>query len=278
MTATPESSDSGAVLALRGVGVRKEGRWLLRDITWTVRRGEHWALLGANGSGKTTLLKIVTGYEWPTEGTVSVRGRRLGECHVPELRKTIGWVSSALERRIPPRDCAMTVALSGLDASFGVYRNFGAAEQDRARQSLDQLGLTPQANQPFETLSQGERQRVLIARALTPGPALLVLDEPCAGLDPAAREGFLARLSALRTARPDLTLVLVTHHIEEIHASVDNVLVLKQGEILACGAPPDMLQDHVLTEAFDHPCSVARHNGRYTLTTFLSHGDAEKNQ
>ncbi len=257
--------DNGAVLALHGVGVRKEGQWLLRDITWTVRRGEHWALLGANGSGKTTLLKIVTGYEWPTEGTVSVRGRKLGECHIPELRKTIGWVSSALERRIPPRDSAMSVALSGLDASFGVYRNFGTAEEDRARQSLDQLGLTPQANQSFETLSQGERQRVLIARALTPGPALLVLDEPCAGLDPAAREAFLARLAALRTARPDLTLVLVTHHIEEIHASVDKALVLKDGERLACGAPPDVLQDGVLTDAFNHPCAIKRENGRYTL-------------
>ena len=265
MTATPENSDSGAVLALRGVGVRKDGRWLLRDITWTVRPGEHWALLGANGSGKTTLLKIVTGYEWPTQGTVSVRGRRLGECHIPELRKTIGWVSSALERRIPPRDSAMSVALSGLDASFGVYRNFNAADEDRARQSLAQLGLTPQANQPFETLSQGERQRALIARALTSRPALLVLDEPCAGLDPAVREAFLAQLATLRTARPDLTLVLVTHHVEEIHAHVDRVLVLKEGEILACGAPPDVLEDRVLTDAFNHPCAIKRENGRYTL-------------
>ncbi|MFP4174012.1 MAG: ABC transporter ATP-binding protein [Candidatus Hydrogenedentota bacterium] len=278
MTAAAENSESGAVLALRGVGVRKEGRWLLRDITWTVGRGEHWALLGANGSGKTTLLKIVTGYEWPTEGTVSVRGRRLGECHIPELRKTIGWVSSAVERRIPPRDSAMTVALSGLDASFGVYRNFGAAEEDRARQSLDQLGLTPHAHQPFETLSQGERQRVLIARALTPGPALLVLDEPCAGLDPAARETFLAWLATLRTTWPNLTLTLVTHHIEEIHATVNNVLVLKEGEILACGAPPDVLRDQVLTDAFGQRCTVSRQNGRYTLTTFLPHEDTEKNQ
>ena len=263
MRDTREAAEDGAVIALRGVGVRKQGRWLLQDITWNARPGEQWAVLGANGSGKTTLLKVITGYEWPTAGTVSVLGRPFGRSNIPRLRRRIGWVGAALEQRIPSRDSALTVALSGIDATFGVYRTFAPSEEDQAWRILTVLGMDGLAHQPFGLLSQGERQRALIARALTAEPALLVLDDPCAGLDPAARETFLADLARLRGAGPGL--LLVTHHVEEIGPSVDQVLMLKSGQVLAQGPPALVLRDDVLTEAFGRPCAIERRNGRYTL-------------
>ena len=184
-------------VALKGVGFRRSGRAILADVDWTVLEREHWALLGANGSGKTTLLKIVTGYEWATTGTVEVLGHRFGHCNMPEVRKAIGWVSSAIEHRLPPRDSALGIVMSGLDSSLGLYRNFSDDEEQRSLATLDSLGIAQFAQRTYGSLSQGEQQRVVIARALVANPKLLILDEPCAGLDPAAREHFLEDLGEL---------------------------------------------------------------------------------
>jgi len=263
------------VISLDGITLRRGGYEILHAVSWTIRRGEHWALLGQNGSGKTTLLKVITGYEWPTEGTVEVLGRRYGECNLPELRKQIGWVSSALVHQLPEQNTALEIVLSGLEASLGVYREFTGTEIRRARATLALLGGKSFADRPYGLLSQGEQQRVLIARGLVHGPALLILDEPCAGLDPAARESFLGDLSLLVARRGAPSLVFVTHHIEEIAPWITHALVLRQGRTLAHGRTEAVLRGSVLTKALAHPCEVLRKNGRYSLSLHPRNGTVE---
>ena len=181
------------VLEVKAAGFRRNGSQILSNVSWTVEDGEHWALLGANGSGKTTLLKLVTGYDWASEGTIEVLGNRFGECHIPRLRRIIGWVSSSIQERLPSGDSALRIVASGYDASLGVYRALGDAEMARAGEALELLGCRELASRTYGTLSQGERQRVLIARAMVNRPKLLILDEPCAGLDPLSSRLFLGR-------------------------------------------------------------------------------------
>jgi len=254
-----------AVIRLHNVTYRRGDRRILSDVCWTVKAGEHWAILGANGAGKTTLLKVITGYEWVTDGAVEVLGQVFGQCHIPQLRKAIGWVSSTLEHQVPGRDRAVDIVASGLDASLGLYREPGPEEYARSHEALAAVGSAEIAEQRYELLSQGERQRVLIARALVSRPALLILDEPCAGLDPAARAAFLGDLGRL-AARPDSpSTVLVTHHIEEIGGWIGHVLVLRAGRVLAAGPKPEVLRGEILAEAFGRPCTVEHCDGEYRL-------------
>jgi iron complex transport system ATP-binding protein len=250
---------------LTGITYIRDAQAILRDISWQIARGQHWALLGANGSGKTTLLKVVTGYEWPSEGEVRVLGEHFGECNLPELRKTIGWVSSALLHQFPYMSRAVDVAASGLDASIGLYRDITESEWATARDALARVDLADLADRPYRLLSQGEQQRVLIARALVRQPALLILDEACAGLDPMAREHFLASLESLARSSQAPAMIFVTHHIEEIGPWITHVLVLKAGKVLAQGPKADILQDRVLTDAFGGQCKVTREGDRFYL-------------
>ncbi|MBP7935375.1 MAG: ABC transporter ATP-binding protein [Phycisphaerae bacterium] len=249
------------VLRLSNIGFRRGERQILSSVSWTIEPGQHWALLGANGSGKTTLLKIVTGYEWVSEGSVEALGQLFGECDLRTLRKSIGWVSSALVHTFPGRDTAESVVLSGLEASIGLYRDFTAEESNRARHTLALMGAEHLAEQPYELMSQGEQQRVLIARALVNQPTLLILDEPCAGLDPAARNHFLFDVGQLAQRPQAPTLIVVTHHIEEIHPWITHVLVLKEGRVLATGPKETVLTSAHLSTAFSFDCHV-RQDGR----------------
>lgn len=258
-----------SVIRLSGVAYHRNGNRILSGIDWEIHQGQHWAMLGANGSGKTTLLKIITGYEWATEGEVEVLGCRLGACDVRTLRKSIGWVSSSLEHRLPTEDPALDVVISGIEAWLGVWRPFDADEFERAKSALALVGATSLEKKRYGNLSQGEQQRVLIARALVAEPALLILDEPCAGLDPAARARFLADIHRLATTRNAPTLVLVTHHVEEIGPWVNRVLVLKEGRALAKGAPQEVLTEPVLSEAFSAQCQIRRDRAGYSLTIGL---------
>ena len=253
------------IIELQDIAFRRNKRRILDGVSWMIERGQHWALLGANGSGKTTLLKILTGYEWPTEGRVVVLGNRYGACDLRAHRKAIGWVSAALEHRIPGEDSALDVAASGIEASLGLYRPFEAEEMDRARAALAEVGGEGLATQAFSTLSQGEQQRTLIARALVNRPKLLVLDEPCAGLDPAARDAFLDVLQTLAESPDAPTLLLVSHHIEEIGPWITHVHTLKEGKTLAQGTVSDVLTSAVLQKALSCPCEVIRENGRFRL-------------
>ncbi|HRK33207.1 MAG TPA: ABC transporter ATP-binding protein [Candidatus Hydrogenedentes bacterium] len=253
------------ILGLENVHFLRNDHRILEGVSWTVRAGEHWAILGANGSGKTTLLKIVTGYEWASEGSVQVLGREFGKTNLPELRKIIGWVSSSLEHRLPGEDRALQVVMSGFDATLGVYRSFDGAEHESARSALTAVGGVDLADKRYNILSQGEQQRVLIARAMVSKPALLILDEPCAGLDPAARHRFLADLSVLARSPGAPTFLFVTHHIEEIGDWISNVLILKQGRVLAHGVASACLQSDVLSDAFSMKCQVSRNGSAFQL-------------
>ena len=256
---------SEPVVELEDVCFCRKERQILSDISWRIESGSHWALLGANGCGKTTLLKILTGYEWPTFGTVRVLGERFGLCDIGRLRKLIGWVSSAMTQRLPAQDKAVDVVASGLDASIGLYRSITSDEYADSTAMLRRLGVESIAKQSYNTLSQGEMQKVLIARALVCQPQLLILDEPCIGLDPAARQRFLKDLEQLARSQKNLTMILVTHHIEEIDPWIQNVLLLKNGKIQALGAPEELITSQQMSTLFDFPCSVFRQGADFLL-------------
>ncbi len=256
---------SAPLIDLHVARFARDGVTILDDVRWTVRQGEHWAVLGANGSGKTTLLSILTGYEWPSEGWVSVLGERYGACDMPALKRRIGFVSAGLGRRIPATQRAVEVAASGIAAMIGNWRAWSEDELARGRAALARMGAGGLADRPFGILSEGEKQRAVIARALVPEPALLVLDEPCAGLDPAARERLLADLGGACAEPGGTPLVLVTHHVEEIAAFVTHALVLRDGRVLAAGPKADVLTSATLSRAFAAECEVRERDGRYEL-------------
>ncbi len=199
-----------AIIAATDVNWKREQKVILKQIEWTVQKGEHWAILGLNGSGKTSLLKMIMGYEWPSQGTISVLGKRFGQTNIPELRKSIGWVSSSFDERFVRRgaDTAIEVILSGKHASVGIFEEITAEDIAKAEALLQQLKIEHLRDQLFTTLSQGERRRVMIGRALFPSPQLLILDEPCSGLDIFMKEQLLIRLTklvSLRTVQPSST-------------------------------------------------------------------------
>lgn len=256
---------SEAVVEFEGVSFCRKERQILSDVSWRIEAGVHWALLGANGCGKTTLLKILTGYEWPTFGIVRVLGERFGICDIGRLRRMIGWVSSAMTQRLPVQDTAVEVVASGLDASIGLYRHISEAETEKSIRVLEQLRADSIAQQHYGTLSQGEMQKVLIARALVCNPEILILDEPCIGLDPAARQRFLKDLAILTRLDDSPTVILVTHHIEEIDPWIQQVMLLKEGKVLAQGAPNDVITSQRMQLLFDCPCSVFRQGNDFLL-------------
>jgi len=253
------------VFELENIRLWRRETQILRNISWRIRRGGHWALLGANGSGKTTLLRVVGGQLWPSEGDVYVLGQRFGECNLPELRKVIGCVSSSVEHDLPERDRAQEVVLSGLEATLGLFREYNGAERARAHAALSAVGGGEFAGRDYGVLSQGERQRVLIARALVSRPHLLILDEPCAGLDPAAREDLLADLARLAMSADAPTLVFATHHVEELGPWITHALVLESGRALAAGPIDEVLTDAHLSRAFGRSCRIEREAERRVL-------------
>ena len=254
-----------AVVELENVCFCRKERQILSDVSWRIEAGAHWALLGANGSGKTTLLKILTGYEWPTFGTVRVLGEQLGICDVGRMRKLIGWVSSAMTQRLPVQDTAADVVASGLDASIGLYRHVTDEEYERSLAVLKHLRAESIARQDYGTLSQGEMQKVLIARALVAEPKMLILDEPCIGLDPAARQRFLKDLATLAQSDAAPTIILVTHHIEEIDPWIRNVMLLKDGKPLAQGQPDEIITSERMQDLLECSCSVFRQGNEFLL-------------
>src|SRR5918995_1534240 len=240
-------------LELRNVSYVAAGRKILHSINWTVHQREHWAILGANGSGKTTLLKLACGYLWPNAGgEVYRKGKIL--IHLPELRKGIGWVTSTLLAEIPAREKVLRTVVSGKFAQIGYVEGFGgeASRQDYrlAERYLVQMGCGGLGEQEFGVLSQGEQQKVLIARARMTKPYLIVLDEPCAGLDPGARENFLATLGRIATQAKIPALIYVTHHVEEILPIFKKTLILKDGGIIHCGNTDRVLKRDVLQELY----------------------------
>jgi iron complex transport system ATP-binding protein len=260
------------ILALRHIRIERGGTVILHDLSWRVACGEHWVVLGANGSGKTSLLRALTGYFMPTAGDIELLGQRYGESDWRELRRRVGIVSSAVRQMMADHEPALATIVSGKHAVIDLWQSPTRAEQRAARRILDQVEGAHLAERPWGVLSQGERQRVLIGRALMAKPKLLILDEPCAGLDPAAREHFLQFTERLGR-RPDApTLVLVTHHVEEIMPVFTHALVLHEGRVLASGRKLDVLKSPVLTRAFGTRVSLTRAAGRYALRVATKRG------
>ena len=238
---------------------------ILHGVDWRVERGQHWVILGANGSGKTSLLSALTGYLMPTSGEIRIGTARFGANDWRDVRRSVGLVSSSLGHQIEPEQTAREIILSGRDAQINFWRRAAATEEKEAARVLRQVHAMHLADRPWAYLSQGERQRVLIGRALMARLRLLFLDEPAAGLDPVAREDFLRFLDVLAKSRHAPTLVLVTHHIEEIAPLFTHVLLLRRGKTFAAGPRNAVLTSANLSKIFGAPVSV-RHSGqRYRL-------------
>jgi iron complex transport system ATP-binding protein len=250
------------VLKVEKLRVQRGRTVILDDVSWRVRPGEHWVILGANGSGKTSLLSALTGYLSPTAGEIEVLGQHYGETDWRELRKRVGWVSSSIRQMMAEDEPALDTVVSGRYAMIDFWGAVSRADGQRARHILRQVECEHLADRPWRVLSQGERQRVLIGRALMAKPALLILDEPCAGLDPVAREHFLQFLNRLKSP----TLVLVTHHVEEIMPVFTHVLVLKAGRVFAAGPKREVLTPQRLRDAFGAAVRLHVDDGRYSLT------------
>lgn len=253
-------------LDIRDVSYSADGKKILDSVSWAVAEGEHWAILGPNGSGKTTLLKVAAGYLWPNQGgEVYRKGKAL--INLPELRKSIGWVTSTLTPQVPPREEVLRTVVSGKFAQVGLVEGpWGtptAGDYAHAEEFLEQMGCSYLAHQGFGTLSQGEQQKVLIARARMTKPYVIFLDEPCAGMDPGARENFLSTLQKLGRQPKVPSLVYVTHHIEEILPLFKRTLILKEGKILRQGRTGDLLKLDVLEKLYDVSLSIIKRKGRY---------------
>jgi iron complex transport system ATP-binding protein len=262
------------ILAVSGLTVRRGTTLILHDVSWEVRPGEHWVIVGANGSGKTSLLSALTGYLTPTAGEVEVLSEHYGRSDWRELRKRVGLVSSAIRQKIPADEPALETVVSGKYAMIDFWGKMTAAERRRGRQILRSIECEELEDRPWLFLSQGERQRLLIGRALMASPPVLILDEPCAGLDPAAREHFLQFLQRLGRRRRPPALVLVTHHVEEIMPVFSHALILKSGQVLARGRMRQTLASETLSRAFGEPARLRRERGRYQLE--FRHGDGAK--
>jgi len=253
------------VLEVTGLRVERGNTTILRGLDWRIAPGEHWVILGANGCGKTTLLKALTGFLSPTAGDFAVLGRRYGEDDWRELRMHLGIVTSAFAASVPPSEVALDTVISGKYAQLDLWHAGTRADRTAARHLLRLAGLTRLVDREWAYLSQGERQRVLIARALMARPRLLILDEPCAGLDPVARENFLRFLEKLARQRGAPSLVLVTHHVEEITPAFSHALILKSGRVVAAGPRAETLTSKNLSTAFGAPLRLVRRGGKLAL-------------
>jgi iron complex transport system ATP-binding protein len=265
---------AASILEVVNLSISRSGTAILRDVSWRVLRGQHWVMLGANGSGKTSLLSALTGYLMPTSGEISVLGERYGASDWRELRKQIGLVSSSVRQMMAEDEPALETVASGKHAMIDNWHAPPRADRLRAARLLRQVECACVAERSWSVLSQGERQRVLIARALMARPRLLILDEPCAGLDPAAREHFLQFIQRLGRRKNAPTLVLVTHHVEEIMPVFTHVLLLKNGLVAAAGKKSAMLDSALLSAVFDSRMTLGRRAGRYTMSVATKPGVA----
>nr|WSZ95326.1 ABC transporter ATP-binding protein [Streptomyces sp. NBC_00857] len=253
------------VLELVDVSVVRDGRALVDDVSWSVKEGERWVILGPNGAGKTTLLNLASSYLFPTTGKVKILGERLGKVDVFDLRPRIGVAGIAMAEKLPKRQTVLQTVLTaayGMTASWN--EDYDEVDEQRARAFLDRLGMTEFLDRKFGTLSEGERKRTLIARAMMTDPELLLLDEPAAGLDLGGREDLVRRLGRLARDPYAPSMIMVTHHVEEIAPGFTHVLMIRQGKVLAAGPVETELSSRNLSLCFGLPLVVERAGDRWT--------------
>jgi iron complex transport system ATP-binding protein len=252
---------STEVVRFEGVTVRRSGRTIVDAVDWTVRAGEHWAVLGPNGAGKTTLLRIASAEIHPSRGAATVLGGRFGRVSLPELRTRIGVVEPLLARSFYPEQTTLDVVLSG---ATGTVFTLTEEPRERAQELLALVGLRGLEERAFATCSEGERARVMLARALLADAPLLVLDEPAAGLDLAGRLLLLAAFDRLARDHAELASITVMHHLEELPRATTHALLLRDGRAVAAGPLGDVVTDDSLSETFGLALRVERGNGRFT--------------
>lgn len=245
------------VIELRNVGCKAGYRYLLKNVSWTVNPGEHWVVFGMNGSGKTTLLSIIAGFKHFTEGTVKINGEGFSNENMMAIRKKIGWVSSSFFDKHYTKESALNIVLSGLNGSLGLSTDLTLNDVRLAKMLLRELHLGDMMDRPFDMLSKGERQNVLIARALITNPEILILDEPCTGLDVYNRSYLFETLKDL-SSRKDLTIIYVTHYVEEIQPMFDKALLLKGGHVFSTGATDDMFTESEMERLLGYPVQMRK--------------------
>ena len=258
------------IISLDNVSYIRNGKYILKDINWYVNRGEHWVILGPNGSGKTTTLNMVNGYIFPSQGHVKVLEFEFGHSSIIELRKRIGWVSSALSQFIPTNDYPLHIVLSGKFASLGLWEKVDDDDIARANEILDLLKIRHLAERKYGMLSQGEKQKVLIGRALMNHPDIIIFDEAFNGLDIFARHDMEITINEL--AEGNITFILVTHNTDEILPVFGKALLLKDGQVHSQGDIDDMIQYDNLSDFYGANVDVFKHKDRF----YLSLADTKK--
>lgn len=258
------TTDVPDAVRLAGVAVVRDGRALLADVDWRVGADQRWVLLGPNGSGKTTLLRVAGMQLLPTRGEVTVLGQRYGRCDARAVRRRIAFVSGALTRSLRPTLTAHEVVVTGRTGALEPWwHTYEAADHAEADRLLAEAGIGAGPEQAFGLLSEGERQHVLLARALMGRPDLVLLDEPAAGLDLGARERLLARLAGLTADPAAPPLVLVTHHLEEIPPGITHAALVRQGRLLAAGPAGTVLDGPTVSACFGVDVAVGRAGDRW---------------
>lgn len=252
------------ILHLKKLSVKREVK-ILDRIDWRIEAGQHWVLLGPNGSGKTSLLAALTAYLSPSNGEIELLGQRYGQSDWRDLRKQIGLVSSSVAQMIRDDETALYAVLSGKEAMINFWGKSSERDLKAAKKILKELKIAALAERPWAYLSLGERQRVLIGRAMMAQAKLLILDEPCAGLDLVARESFLNFLQDFAAKKTAPTLILVTHHIEEIMPIFSHVLLLKKTRVLASGLKSKVINSAQLSKLFEVPLVVKKSRGRFRV-------------
>lgn len=245
-----------AQITLENVTLSRQNKTLLKDITWKVNKGEHWAILGLNGSGKTSLLKLITAEYWTSQGSVEVLGNKFGGTDISNMRTKIGIVGSFIAERLSPHMLAEKIVLTGKYKSSILYTEYGEKELNEARQMLISIGGEHLLGRIYASLSQGEKQLLLIARSLMEEPEILILDEATSGLDLFAREKLLRQIEQITTLPKAPTILYVTHHAEEITRSFTHVLLLKKGKIIAKGPKNEVLTETILSDFYDQKVSI----------------------
>lgn len=253
------------VVDLHQVSCKVGYRYLLRDISWRVKKGEHWVVFGMNGSGKTTLLSIIAGFKQATAGTVNVFGEPFHNDTILNVRKRIGWVSASFFDQHYSRESALHIVLSGKSGTLGLEDGLTLEDVQLAKALLNEFHLAEQCNHTFDMFSKGERQNILIARALIANPDILILDEPCTGLDVLHRSYLFHTIEAL-SKKKDLTIIYVTHYVEEIIPFFQNILLLSNGHIFAQGETTALLTDQVISKLLGYPVEIRKDiDGSYRL-------------